>query len=61
MGTTANVVIVFAEIVGATDKAVRLTDGVKTDWFPRSQVKETNEGVWTMPEWLADKKGFAHD
>ena len=61
MGKGAEPVVVFAEIASETEKAFRLNDGSKTEWVPKSQVKQTNDGVWVMPEWLADKKGFAHD
>jgi hypothetical protein len=49
---------VFAEIVGETEKALKLTDGIKTEWVPKSQVKLLAEGMYSMPEWLAKKKRF---
>jgi hypothetical protein len=44
--------------VGETEKAWRLTDGVKTGWVPKSQVEQNGDGTWTMPEWLAQEKEF---
>lgn len=49
---------IAAEIKGETDKAYRLFDGVKTEWVPKSQVEDNNDGTFTMPEWLAQEKGF---
>ena len=47
-----------AEVKGETDKALRLYDGVKTEWVPKSQVEDNGDGTFTMPEWLARDKGF---
>jgi hypothetical protein len=47
-----------AEIRGETDKAIRLYDGAKTEWVPKSQVENNGDGTFTMPEWLAQNKGF---
>ena len=47
-----------AEIKGETDKAIRLFDGKKTEWVPKSQVEDNGDGTFTMPEWLAKEKGF---
>jgi hypothetical protein len=47
-----------AEIKGETDKAWRLSDGIKTEWVPKSQVEDNGDGTFTMPEWLAKDKGF---
>lgn len=49
---------VAAEIRGETDKAIRLYDGAKTEWVPKSQVENNGDGTFTMPEWLAQDKGF---
>lgn len=49
---------IAAEIRGETDKAVRLYDGAKTEWVPKSQVENNGDGTFTMPEWLAQDKGF---
>lgn len=47
-----------AEIKGETEKAYRLHDGTKTEWVPKSQVENNNDGTFTMPLWLAQEKGF---
>ena len=44
--------------LGETDKAIRLSDGIKTEWVPKSQVEDNGDGTFTMPEWLAKEKGF---
>lgn len=49
---------IAAEIRGETDKAIRLYDGVKSEWVPKSQVENNGDGTFTMPEWLAQDKGF---
>jgi hypothetical protein len=49
---------IAAEIKGETDKAYRLFDGAKTEWVPKSQVENNEDGTFTMPEWLAQEKGF---
>lgn len=47
-----------AEIKGETDRAWRLSDGITTEWVPKSQVEKNGDGTFTMPEWLAKEKGF---
>jgi hypothetical protein len=47
-----------AEVRGETDKALRLYDGKVTEWVPKSQVEDNGDGTFTMPEWLAQDKGF---
>lgn len=49
---------IAAEIKGETDKALRLFDGAKTEWVPKSLVEDNKNGTFTMPEWLAQDKGF---
>lgn len=49
---------IAAEVRGETDKAIRLFDGDKTEWLPKSQVEDNGDGTFTMPEWLAKEKGF---
>ena len=41
-----------------TEKALRIFDGKRTEWVPKSQVEENGDGTFTMPEWLAKEKGF---
>lgn len=52
------IVDIAAEIHGETEKAYRLFDGTKTEWVPKSQVENNEDGTFTMPEWLAKDKGF---
>lgn len=47
-----------AQLVDESDKAVRLFDGTKTEWMPKSQAQDNGDGTWTIPEWLAKEKGF---
>ena len=47
-----------AEVKGETDKALRLFDGAKTEWVPKSQIEDNGDGTYTMPLWLAKDKGF---
>ena len=49
---------IAAQIRGETEKALRLHDGAKTEWVPKSQVEDNGDGTFTMPEWLAQDKGF---
>jgi hypothetical protein len=54
----SDLVDIAAEIRGETAKAWRLHDGIKTEWVPKSQVENNNDGTFAMPEWLAKDKGF---
>jgi len=47
-----------AEKKGETQHALRLFDGSKTEWVPKSQVEDNGDGTFTMPMWLAIDKGF---
>ena len=47
-----------AEVKGETDKALRLFDGSRTEWVPKSQVEDNGDGTFTLPMWLAKDKGF---
>jgi hypothetical protein len=49
---------IAASIEGETDKAWRLNDGAVTEWVPKSQVEDNEDGTFAMPEWLAKEKGF---
>lgn len=49
---------IAAELKGETDKAYRIFDGSRTEWVPKSQVEDNGDGTYTMPEWLAQEKGF---
>lgn len=41
-----------------TEKAFQIFDGIRTEWVPKSQVEDNEDGTFTMPEWLAKDKGF---
>jgi len=47
-----------AEVHAETDKALLLFDGTKKAWVPKSQVEDNRNGTFTMPQWLAEEKGF---
>ena len=49
---------IAAEKQGETAAAFRLFDGIFTEWVPKSQVEENDNGTFTMPTWLAREKGF---
>ena len=56
---------ICAEIKRETDRAFLVSDDGETQsWIPKSQVKTDQDCgpgdtvVFTMPEWLAIKKGF---
>lgn len=47
-----------AEVKGETEKGIRLFDGAKTEWLPKSQVHDNEDGTFSIPLWLAEEKGF---
>lgn len=49
---------IAAQVQGESEKGLRLHDGTKTEWVPKSQVEDNKDGTFTMPEWLAKEKGF---
>jgi hypothetical protein len=49
---------IAAQKTAETDKAFRLHDGRVFEWVPKSQVEDNGDGTFTMPEWLAQEKGF---
>ncbi len=49
---------IAVQIKGETKYAYRIYDGKKTDWVPKSQVENNDDGTFTMPLWLAQDKGF---
>lgn len=56
--TKEKLIDIAAEVRGETDRAWQLFDGTKTEWVPKSQVEQNDDGTFTMPEWLAVDKGF---
>lgn len=56
-----NIVEIPCEQIGGTRDAIRITDGTKEVWLPKSQIfeKEYDEGILCtvyLPEWLAIEK-----
>jgi hypothetical protein len=49
---------IAGELRHETEKAFQIFDGTRTEWVPKSQVENNNDGTFTMPEWLAKEKGF---
>lgn len=49
---------IAAEVKAETERAYRIFDGKTTEWVPKSQVERNDNGTFTMPEWLAQEKGF---
>lgn len=58
MSREPRLVDIAAQVRGETEKAFRLFDGDKTEWVPKSYVENNRDGTFTMPEWLAQEKGF---
>lgn len=58
MSREPRLVDIAAELKGESEKAFRIFDGAKTEWVPKSQVEQNDDGTYTMPEWLAQEKGF---
>jgi hypothetical protein len=58
-GKPRDEVEVYFDLVGETDKAIKVSDGVSVLWLPKSQIRveKRKDGVvvW-MPEWLAKEK-----
>jgi hypothetical protein len=54
----SRLVDIEAELLMETEKGYRIDDGKTTDWVPKSQVEQNDDGTFTMPEWLAQEKGF---
>lgn len=55
---TDRLIDIAAQIRGETALAYRLHDGDKTEWVPKQYVENNGDGTFTMPEWLAQEKGF---
>ena len=49
---------IAASIEVETERAFKLFDGTRSEWVPKSQVEQNDDGTFTMPEWLAKDKGF---
>lgn len=49
---------ISGEVRGETEKALRIYDGAREEWVPKSLVEDNKDGTFTMPEWLAKDRGF---
>jgi len=49
---------ISAELKAETEKAFKIFDGARTEWVPKTQVENNDDGTFTMPEWLAKDRGF---
>lgn len=49
---------IAAQLKRETPKAFLLYDGKEDTWVPKSMVENNGDGTFTMPEWLANDKGF---
>ena len=58
MSDRSDIVDIAGEKRGETDKAIRWFDGMRSEWLPKSQCQENDDGTLSMPEWLAIDKGF---
>lgn len=56
--SNTELVEITAIIRHETDKAYLLFDGERKAWVPKSHVQDNEDGTFTMPEWLAQDKGF---
>lgn len=54
----SELVDIEGKVRGETEKALRIYDGKCTEWVPKSQVQDNEDGTFTMPRWLALEKGF---
>lgn len=46
-----------AQLRNETDKALLLFDGESEFWVPKSHTEDNGDGTFTIPQWLAEKKG----
>lgn len=54
----SDLIDIAAEVREERAMALRLYDGARTEWVPRSLVEDNGDGTFAMPEWLAREKGF---
>lgn len=64
-GVNKNYVDIMVEIKHETTKALLMFDGATEAWIPKSQIEGIDKGngegkevIVTIPEWLAQDKGF---
>lgn len=49
---------VAGEVRRETERAWLIFDGSREAWVPKSQAEKNPDGTFTMPEWLAQERGF---
>lgn len=47
-----------AELKHETEDAFLVTDGADNYWLPKSLTENNGDGTFTLPRWLAEKKGI---
>lgn len=63
-GSGKNYIELDVKLLAETDKAIRVSDGITTEWIPKSQLEDEAEHLdhglvrIIIPEWLATDKGF---
>ena len=58
MDDDIDLIDISAKLKHETAKAFLLFDGAREEWVPKSMVENNRDGTFTMPEWLAQDKGF---
>ena len=58
MGRPEKLTDIDGELRGETPAAFRIYDGKTTAWVPKRFVEDNKDGTFTMPQWLAEEKGF---
>ena len=53
-------VTITARLSGETALAYRLHTGLREADVPKQLTTDNGDGTWTMPLWLARKKGFVN-
>ena len=46
------------ELIRETDSAYLVSDGTKQVWLPKSYSRNNGDGTFTLPYWIAKKKGL---
>jgi len=49
---------IAAELRHESDLAWQIDDGTKLEWIPKSRTVKNEDGTFSIPMWLAKKKGF---
>lgn len=57
-GGRSDLIEIAAEKRADREHAIKIFDGSRTAWLPKSLVEDNRDGTFTMPEWLALEKGL---